>query len=136
MIRLIDCAPRYENQESIGQAINEAINTEKVKRHELFIISKLYHTCRVISKSVLWTELPGPSESVRENFTRYCSQRQKVRKKFSACFSLLSMGRVFYRWPIYDNGTSNVHKSPSTTDLITLGHIFGIRRQNSIRITL
>ena len=45
MIRLIDCAPRYENQESIGQAINEAINTEKVKRHELFIISKLYHTC-------------------------------------------------------------------------------------------
>ena len=43
--RLIDCAPRYENQEAIGQAINEAIRDEKVKRHELFIISKLYHTC-------------------------------------------------------------------------------------------
>ena len=32
----------------------------------------------------------GPSESVRENFTRYCLQRQKVRKKISTCFSLLS----------------------------------------------
>ena len=42
---MIDCAPRYENQEAIGQAINEAIRDGKVKRHELFIISKLYHTC-------------------------------------------------------------------------------------------
>ena len=39
-------------------------------------------------------------------------------------------GRVFYRRPIYDNGTSNVHKSPLTTELTTLGSIFGIRRQN------
>ena len=45
MKRLIDCAPRYENQEAIGQAIKQAIKDEKVKRHELFIISKLYHTC-------------------------------------------------------------------------------------------
>ena len=29
---------------------------------------------RVISKSVLWTELLGPFETVRENFTRYFSQ--------------------------------------------------------------
>ena len=31
---------------------------------------------------------------------------------------------------VYGNGTSNVHKSPLTTELTTLGHIFGIRRQN------
>ena len=91
---------------------------------------------RVISESVLWTELLGPFETVRENLTRYCSQRKKVRKKFSAFFSLLSLGRVFYRRPICDNGTLNVHKSPLTTESTTLGPIFGIRRQNSIRITL
>ena len=31
---------------------------------------------------------------------------------------------------IYDNGASNVHKSPLTTELTTLGHVFGNRRQN------
>ena len=43
---------------------------------------------------------------------------------------------VSYRGPISDNGTSNPLKSPLTTDLTTLGHIFGIKRQNSIRIML
>ena len=43
---------------------------------------------------------------------------------------------VLYRGPIYDNGTSNALKSPSATELTTLGPIFGIRRQNSIRIRL
>ena len=42
----------------------------------------------------------------------------------------------WHRWPICDNGTSNAQKSPLTTELTTLEPIFGIRRQNSIRITL
>ena len=42
----------------------------------------------------------------------------------------------FYRGPISDNGTSNALKSPLTIELTTFGPIFGIRRQNSIRITL
>ena len=41
-----------------------------------------------------------------------------------------------YRGPIYDNGTSNALKSPVTTELTTSGPIFGIRRKDSIRITL
>ena len=42
---VLDCSPRYENQEAIGEAIKESILSKKVKREELFIISKLYHTC-------------------------------------------------------------------------------------------
>ena len=41
---------------------------------------------------------------------------------------------VSYRRPIYYNGTSNALLTPLTTELSTLGYIFGIRRQNSIRI--
>ena len=41
-----------------------------------------------------------------------------------------------YRGPLSDSGTSNAPKSPLTTELDSLGAIFGIRRQNSIRITL
>ena len=43
--RLIDCAPRYENQRAIGEAIQAAIQAQTVKRDEVFVISKLYHTC-------------------------------------------------------------------------------------------
>ena len=43
--RLIDCAPRYENQEAIGEGIRESISEGVVKREDVFIISKLYHTC-------------------------------------------------------------------------------------------
>ena len=57
-------------------------------------------------------------------------------KMISTCFSLLLMGRVVYRPPIYHNGTTNTLKSPLTTELRTLGLISGIRRQNSIRIRL
>ena len=41
---------------------------------------------------------------------------------------------VSYRGPIYDNGTSNALLTPLMTELSTLGRIFGLRRQNSIRI--
>ena len=43
---------------------------------------------------------------------------------------------VEYWGPILDNGTSNALRSPLTTELRTLRPKFGIRRQNSIRITL
>ena len=41
-----------------------------------------------------------------------------------------------YRGPISDDGTSNALKSPLTTELTTLGHIFGISGQNYIGIDL
>ena len=42
--RLIDCAPRYENQQAIGEAIKSTIDDKIISREELFVISKLYHT--------------------------------------------------------------------------------------------
>ena len=56
-------------------------------------------------------------------------------KIFNFDFARLGLHGL-YRASIYDNGTSNALKSPVTTELTTLGHIFGIRRQNSIGITL
>ena len=41
-----------------------------------------------------------------------------------------------YRGLISDNGTSNAQKSLLTTELTTLGHIFGISGQNYIGIHL
>lgn len=43
--RHIDLAPKYGNQLEIGQAIKELIDTDVVKREDLIITSKLYHTC-------------------------------------------------------------------------------------------
>ena len=40
--RLIDTAAVYMNEEAVGQAIKEAINTGIVKREELFITTKLW----------------------------------------------------------------------------------------------
>ena len=62
-------------------------------------------------------------------------------EKPSWCFTIEWTWRncrwpFLYRGPIYDNGTSNTLKSPLTTELSTLGTKFGIRRQNSTRITL
>ena len=57
------------------------------------------------------------------------------KKIFNSNFVQLGL-HGFYRGPISDNGTSNALKSPSTTELTTLGPIFGIRRQNSTRKTL
>jgi len=43
--RLIDCAPVYQNEDLIGEAVAEAIKAGKVKREDLFVTSKLWNTC-------------------------------------------------------------------------------------------
>ena len=43
--RHFDLAPRYGNQKQIGLAIKECIQDGLVKREDLVITSKLYHTC-------------------------------------------------------------------------------------------
>ena len=57
------------------------------------------------------------------------------KKFFNSNFIQLGL-HGFYRGPISDNGTSNALKSPLTTELTTLGHIFGISGQNYIGIRL
>jgi aldehyde reductase len=42
--RHIDCAYAYENEEEVGKAINDAISEGKVKREELYLVSKLWLT--------------------------------------------------------------------------------------------
>ena len=39
--RYIDCAWEYENEEGVGKALKEAIDTGIVKREDLFIVTKL-----------------------------------------------------------------------------------------------
>ena len=41
--RNIDTASMYGNEEIIGEAIQEALATGKVKREDLFICSKIWH---------------------------------------------------------------------------------------------
>ena len=50
----------------------------------------------MISISTKISFMDRASGSVRENFTRYCSQSQKIRKKFSSCFCTLLGLRVSY----------------------------------------
>ncbi len=40
--RLIDTASRYNNEQAVGKGIKAAIDTGKVKREDLFIITKLW----------------------------------------------------------------------------------------------
>ncbi len=42
--RYIDCAWEYENEEGVGKALKEAIDTGIVKREDLFIVTKLWNT--------------------------------------------------------------------------------------------
>lgn len=39
--RLIDCAPAYENEKEIGEALNDVFKSGEIKRDELFVVSKL-----------------------------------------------------------------------------------------------
>ncbi len=41
--RHIDCATAYQNEEVVGRAIARAIDTDMVKREELFVLSKLWN---------------------------------------------------------------------------------------------
>ncbi len=41
--RLFDCAQIYENQEAVGQALQDAINEGDIRRQELFVVSKLWN---------------------------------------------------------------------------------------------
>lgn len=42
--RHIDCAYAYENEEEVGKAINDAISEGKVRREDLYVVSKLWLT--------------------------------------------------------------------------------------------
>jgi len=42
--RHFDCADFHQNEDAVGRAIRKAIDERKVKRHELFITSKVWPT--------------------------------------------------------------------------------------------
>jgi alcohol dehydrogenase (NADP+) len=41
--RHIDCAPIYQNEREVGLAIDQAVKDHKVRRHELWVTSKLWN---------------------------------------------------------------------------------------------
>jgi len=50
--RHIDCAQIYQNEAEIGLALENAMNTGKVKRQELFITSKIWNTFHSYEKAL------------------------------------------------------------------------------------
>ena len=90
----------------------------------------------MISKSGFWSELPGTREYPANFFFIMYSESVGTNVQKTRVIRTDPGLHGFYRGPISDNGTSNALKSPLTTELTTLGPIFGIRRQDSIRITL
>ena len=85
-------------------------------------------------KTVFWSELPGTRWYTANLFFIMYFEFIGTDKQKTRVIQTDPVFHVLYRGPIHDNGTSNVQKSSLTTELTTLGHIFGIRRQNSIRI--
>ena len=40
--RLIDTASRYKNEEAVGEGIKQALESGKVKRDDLFVVTKVW----------------------------------------------------------------------------------------------
>ncbi|TNV76419.1 hypothetical protein FGO68_gene4453 [Halteria grandinella] len=57
--RHIDTAARYDNEELVGEAISKAIKSGKVKREDLFIATKLWHT-----------DYGNPEKALRESLSK------------------------------------------------------------------
>ena len=89
---------------------------------------------RVISKSGFWSELPGTREYPANFFFIMYSESVGTNPQKTRVIQTYPGLHVKYRGPISDNGTSNALLTPLATELSTLRRIFGIRRQNSIRI--
>jgi len=45
--RHIDCAPAYTNEEEVGAAIKEALETKKIERNSLWVTSKLWNNAHL-----------------------------------------------------------------------------------------
>ena len=88
------------------------------------------------NKSVFWSELPGTRWYTANSFFIMYSESIGTSLLKTRVIQTYPKLHGKHRWPIYDNGTSNALKSPLTTELTTLGHIFWISGQNYIGIHL
>ena len=76
------------------------------------------------NKSVFWSELPGTREYAANFFFIMYSESVGTNPQKTRVIQTDPGLHGLYRGPISDNGTSNALKSPLTTELTTLGHIF------------
>ena len=90
----------------------------------------------MISKSGFWSELPGTREYPANFFFIMYSESVGTNPQKTRVIQTYPGLHVKYRGPISHNGTSNALLTPLTTELTTLGHIFGISGQNYIGIHL
>ena len=86
-------------------------------------------------KSVFYLELPGTRRYTANSFFIMYSEFIGTNLQKTRSARTRPELHVKFRGPISDNGTSNALKWPLTTELDNSGPIFGMRRQNSIRIT-